>query len=359
MSLIFQDPTNAQSKFLLESLIEAGEASQQGGGLFAFASSRGLKLLFEDPVFKSFTDSNRFDLVIGVDAVTDLSALETAAAIAAGSNGLEVQVFMHNRGGSLFHPKFSWFQGGQSGTLIVGSGNLTGGGLRGNWEAFAVENLDAEAVAETAAIWESWMQANSDSLHAVDDEQVIAKANANASARQPSAGDSEPDSEESILESDDLKIKVESLPVLVAEIPKGGTRWNQANFDLATFQEFFGATPGQQHRVILRHVSDSGSLEEIESRPSVAVVSQNYRFELGAAAGLTYPTTGRPIGVFVRIATRLFVYKLVMPGDQPHGALESFLQAHSTVPLGRMKRVRTDSDTLKAAWPTSPLWATT
>jgi hypothetical protein len=36
-------------------------------------------------------------------------------------------VFLHNRPGAVFHPKFCWFHTGTGGNLVTGSGNLTAG----------------------------------------------------------------------------------------------------------------------------------------------------------------------------------------------------------------------------------------
>ncbi len=44
--------------------------------------------------------------------------------------------------------------------------------------------------------------------------------------------------------------------VLIAEIPRSGNRWKQANFDIDTFQNFFGATPGDNsQRILLRNIT--------------------------------------------------------------------------------------------------------
>jgi hypothetical protein len=134
--------------------------------------------------------------------------------------------------------------------------------------------------------------------------------------------------------------------VLIAEIPKGGPRWNQANFDLETFRNFFGASPGRTQRVIMTHVDIDGRLGPQEVRPSVSVKSHNYRFELDAAGNLTYPRKGRPIAVFVRVATRTFRYRLFMPGSQGYQEVNVYLKGHEPGRANRVRRYRTNVGSL-------------
>ncbi len=115
--------------------------------------------------------------------------------------------------------------------------------------------------------------------------------------------------------------------MLVAEIPKAGNRWAQANFDLANYEGFFGAKVGSQRRISLHHVDASGALGEVESRPSVEVASQNYRFELAAARGRDYPSEGSPIGVFLRLGTGEFLYALLLPGEAGYRQVDNLLSA--------------------------------
>ena len=144
--------------------------------------------------------------------------------------------------------------------------------------------------------------------------------------------------------------------VLVAEIPKSGDRWKQANFDLANFINFFGASQTVARRAYFFHVRADGTVGHQEVRPAVVVVSQNYRFELDAASGVDYPTNGRPIGVFVRIASRTFIYTLVMPGEPAHVAMNQLLARSVPNPGQRMRRVVFSAGQVQAAWGDSPLW---
>lgn len=146
------------------------------------------------------------------------------------------------------------------------------------------------------------------------------------------------------------------LRVLVAEIPKAKNRWKQANFDLATFEGFFGAKLGTLSTIQLQHVGSDGTLSAVEITPSVEVKSRNFRFELQAASGLRYPSDGRPIAVFVQQPSGVFLYRLVMPNDVDHASLVSFLSAKWRGRADRMRRVLTTVQELQEYWPASPLW---
>ena len=77
-------------------------------------------------------------LLVGIDAVTNRHALERLQELEHQYESLSVHVF-RNPTDALFHPKvarFDYPDGRRS--MIVGSGNLTPGGLRQNFEAFSV-----------------------------------------------------------------------------------------------------------------------------------------------------------------------------------------------------------------------------
>ena len=174
------------------------------------------------------------------------------------------------------------------------------------------------------AYWNDWVSQSACYLKPLTDQEVIARVAKNTIRAKAWKDISIPEVEavdiedvssdsEATEESNEWNYQNNSL-VLFAEIPRSGNRWNQANFDVTTFESFFGATAGDNsQRILLRNVESARILGDIEVRPSVSVRSQNYRFELEAAAGLLYPTTGRPIGVFIRLSTRMFIYKIFMP----------------------------------------------
>jgi len=343
----FQDP-GADSGYLLEALVQECVGATSGGGIFAWTNASGVKSFLGDEAFIKFAKKGKFDLVVGVDSITDEAAINALVERDGSLANLQVRAFLHDQG-ALFHPKLAWFESKKGLTLIVGSGNLTMGGLKGNWEAFSISRVSGSEANAIRKRLDAWLNDWDGVLIPVTDPRVIERAKKNTG------------NERSLKRGLGKKVPPETISdegadALVAEIPMAGGRWSQANFDLANYEGFFGAKVGTQRRILLYNVSDAGSLGEVESRPSVEVASQNYRFELAGARGLDYPTDGRPIGAFVRLQTGQFLYMLVMPGNAHHPALDAFLDAKWTGRADRMRRVRTSVAELRAAWPTSPLW---
>ncbi len=343
-----QDPAWPDSSYLLEEILIASQGATSGAGAFAFASEAGIKLLFHDSDFQKFLSKYPFHLTIGVDAITDTKALKAISSCVAENQNLKARVFWGPVPGTIFHPKLCWFRSRLRAKALVGSGNLTAGGLRGNCEAFSVAELTATQLASWETKWTTWSEFHKSDFLALDDPRVVKQAgqNAIANAKTPKT------TNQILIEEEDGKISVgrsrhDSDAVLIAEIPRGGSRWNQANFNLETFRGFFGASPGRTQRIILTHVDTDGALGEQEIRPSVSVKSNNHRFELEAASGLEYPTKGRPIAVFVRVATRTFRYRLLMPGDSAYRRAAAYLAQNVEQEGSQMRRLVTSVKTVR------------
>lgn len=352
MQLFLQDRSDPRAPSLHETILELCERASRGGGAFAFATRDAVRLLLRDSVFQAFASKGSFQLIVGVDDITNINALDALQQASNELRGLTVSVFYHTLPGSLFHPKFCWFMHRSKGYLIVGSGNLTARGLRGSWEAFSVTELKPEFASSLEAQWAQWLQLHRSRLRPLDDPEVRARAAQNVVQRKPAqARVVEVEAEPALAEAAEHE-------ALVAEIPRASTRWNQANFSREIFEGFFGVRPGNVKRVVLQSVDLDGTLGALENRPGVSVKSHNFRFELEAAAGLDYPAHGRPIAVFIRIAPGTFRYLLSMPDEPHHERLASFLDKE----LGdrhrpnRVRRVITNTSSLLLAWPESPLW---
>ena len=129
--LHIQDPFFSDSYTLHEALIKSCSPSIIGYGAYAFASKGGIELLLKDKEFDSLLERGSYSLIIGIDGITNVASLEALNKILENKPTLDVRAFHHNNKGSLFHPKISDFKNEQgNGSLIVGSGNLTIGGLR-------------------------------------------------------------------------------------------------------------------------------------------------------------------------------------------------------------------------------------
>ena len=410
MRFCIQDPSYKESMYLHESLLMACEDGVTGGGAYAFASQGGIELLFADETFNRFMDTGYFYLVVGMDDITNVKALRTLRDFEEQYNGhLIVKAYVHNSRGSTFHPKYSWFKKKESGVLVIGSGNLTQQGLRHNREAYTVVDCDEKTIDGIVEEWNSWIAHSQPFLFDVDDSLVLSiaaknttKTNAIAKAKQEITDKPESPEETALKdlfrsqpknfrkkgeakapkpkaphdEDDDKKTSiVMPLPeeydeddaywtlnpdssVLVAEIPRSGNRWKQVNFSKEIFENFFGATCGENgvYRVLLKSINSSGIMGETEVRPSVSVSSHNYRFELDAATGIDYPEDGkRPIGVFAKVSEREFLYELVMPGDAGYDSLITAMSSRQPITT-KMRRLIYRCEEITQETPELSIW---
>lgn len=380
MPLHIQDPTNPDSDYLVDVLLDACRGATVGGGAFAFLSAGGVQLLLKDEIFKDFLARGRFDLLVGVDAITDRAAIDALSTVRREHPSIGARVFVPSHPRSIFHPKVAWFDAGDGGLLVTGSGNLTAGGLRWNIEAFAVEHLDAPAMADLRLRWDEYLALTVECQLEPEDGRVVALLERNAARRramreagitEPGEGGEEPRQEAPMVAregelseplvpaaqpADELPAIESGTEILVAELPRASNRWSQANFDQATFFGFFGASRTVQRRAYFFHLRGNGTLGFQEVRPAVAVQSKNYRFELEAASGLAYPADGRPIGVFAKVGARTFVYMLLMPTQPGHQEMENLLARSARVGGGTLKRIVFLASEVRTAWPLSPLW---
>lgn len=365
MRLQIQDYDWGDSHTLHEALLHASEYSIKGGAAFAFVTRSGVKLLLEDRSFLDFLKNFPFLLVIGTDAITDERVLNQLKELIEKRPNLTVKAFYHKRSDATFHPKFCWFRREVGGVCIVGSGNLTASGLRKNWEAYSLSNVSEQEMNEIEMQWDRWLTHNAEYIKDISDQEVIQKVRSNGLISRKIRENIPPRTlavmqEENLSLGDDEEPDVWQFsdvdPVLIAEIPKAANRWNQANFDKDNFINFFGAIPGDNSlRILLRNVNENGSLNDIEIRPSISVRSHNWRFELEAAAGISYPRTGRPIGVFIKISNRMFLYTLHLPSSPEYHDLKNYLDRSVGLIVGnRMRRLRTDVRTLHENCPALP-----
>ena len=364
--LHIQDPSYSRSYSTHEALVHTCSNSVSGFGAFAFASAKGIELLFEDDEFDRLLERGQYFLIVGIDEITNTASIGALEKIRENRPNLEIKVFLHNER-SIFHPKVSFFRDEHGkGQLVIGSGNLTIGGLRQNRECFAMVHLSKEKATAVQEEWQSWLDESGVFLKDLDDPEVLRRASENVrmllrknrrqdNGEQPPEPIQEPEAE---LEPDANWIFTHENKALIAEIPRSGARWKQANFDKGTFENFFGATPGDNsQRVIFRHTLANAELSEFEVRTSVSVRSQNYRFELDAASGLDYPSTGVPIAVFVEISKRFFIYELFMPSSAQHAVLQHWLDSKWTGRQDRKKRIIVTAGDIDHVMAEANLWA--
>ena len=83
--------------------------------------------------------------------------------------------------------------------------------------------------------------------------------------------------------------------------------------------------------------------------------SANFRFEIGAGAGLAYPSKGHPILVFEQTTEDDFSYILLMPGQADHARVQKYLD-DAYERTNKKLRVQITAGDLQKAWPDCPLF---
>lgn len=338
---------------LLACILDACQGAHRGGGIFAWTTVHGVRALLDNPTFLAFTKQGDFDLIVGTDSITDSKAVDTLRNRANDIPRLAVRAFIHDEQ-PLFHPKMIWFEKGSSLILIVGSGNLTRGGLQSNWEIFTCSRLAGNAASHMIDQIADWLDTQLEHLAPLDDprvDEVVAQ----------NAGDERTLRQSPTRRSQEDDQPAEGHACLVAEIPKnrknsaGDSLFSQANFTQTVFEEFFLVHAGQTD-VLLYHVRPDGSLDELESRQGrYKPVSKNYYIELGSVTGMPYPSNGSPIGIFRRLLTNEVLYLVRLPGEDGYAQLDVLLSARWDGNIRLKRRVEVTDIELAFAWSDCPL----
>lgn len=352
MALTLQTPGEVTS--LHAALVDAATGAKGGFAAFAFATSTGIDTSFAEPAFRKLLTGGQFRLVIGLDAITDTAALAALKTAQAALPKAAISLFYNFKGGALFHPKTMFFRRALGGVCLTGSGNLTLGGLRNNWEAFWKADISEVEASALEAQWTQWLTIHQDNLLPVDDPRVEAQAKLNAKSMALVLKATKETDGEALASIEEGAAEVASLnPFLIAEVPKN--RPGQADFGIDTYQGFFGVTLGSPRHVTFFQVQPTGALAAPEHRQAVAVKSSNYRFEVEALSGLSHPSTGHFILIFERIGKSEYRYVLLQPGEAGHTSVQRFLDANYLAQGNLKRRVVVTRSDVQAAWPGNPL----
>jgi hypothetical protein len=383
--LRFQDPTSGATRYLDEEILDllVDAAVVEIDAMFAFASALGTAAILGSGPFQAYMErGGTFKLLVGLDAITSRPALETIASVATKYGTTFVGRVFKNEYATLFHPKLIRARRADgSQRLLVGSGNLTPGGLRSNFEAFGVLNLPA-GVDPIDADWDRFLAEHKDEITPIDADalargeanQAKSKATSKAIGGAGKAGKALPIGvpalapEEAAEDPGDALEAVSETPetygaavaptvddrMLIAEVPKAAGRWRQVGFNGDVVEQFFQAKPNSPDRVSLSRWTGTGY--EVEpTRPVVlSGINLNHRIEFRARPGDDYPAKGRPILLLREVGVRTFTYVMPYPGEPGHAELVALLAARPSVGQG-VRRVIAGRGDVVAAWPGMPL----
>lgn len=350
--LVIQDDCFSNALHLDEIILSSIPTAVSGGGAFAFASKEGLSAIFDSDEFRTYYRKYRFDLIIGVDAVTDIGALEKALELSRTSKGsLRVRAYCDQGSRFIFHPKFVWLrdQDVSNCATIVGSGNLTLSGLQSNVEAFSWNSHNESSINEVVNTWDRWVEECeiAGRLYDIDDSSIreLALRNIRQKMKIGSRAEEvyrEGDGLKEVSfvqqESPSVKSKFSETDTFICGIPRQtGRGWSQFNMPKKYFQEYFGfdskdSESNRRRRILMQSVDESGALGEVESRTGViSSTSSNYRIELQAAKGLSgIPKGENPYVVFLKVGSRSYRYTVICPNSAFFGSVLDFAKKHDS-----------------------------
>lgn len=360
--------------------------------LVAFASYGGVSALTEY-IEEGKSKGMKIKVVLGIDQKgTSKEALEEVL-----TWNVDSWIF-HTSSNNIFHPKVYLFENRDIFTLIVGSNNLTVPGLAQNIECSLLikDTIDPSSVHDDFyRYWKGILDGTETHLYSLTkkliDDLYKNKIITSEEQRSKRYDDGTDKKEETKTESITFKkapvqkfpdgfrpkrlvkvkqvkttkkvtkeveksVKIESA-VLIAEIPKSGNRWKQANFSQDIFEEFFGATKGDNsYKVKLTNIKKDGTLGEVIESQSVTVSSKNYRFELRCdETNQPYPSgEDRPIGLFVKEDAQNYLYQVLMPSDDAYKKIKDYLYMETANQKGRkdlMRRHIADVEAIHALYP--------
>ena len=359
LSVCIQDPTHTGTTYLYEAILAAAGQATEWRGLYAFATRDGVDHLIEDKIVHDLMNGGgEIDLVVGVDAVTNRATLERMQELELRHANFRPRVFWNESRG-LFHPKVSDFGLANGGRIvIVGSGNLTPGGLMGNFEAYTVIRSDQGDEIDIGAL-EAFLERHADGIRRIDEEALERAA---ANVIRPLAG----------ARRGGVRVRrrrARAKPVaplarratdfgrvLLAQVPRAGGRWAQVHFNAHVIHGYFRLNRLDIERVYLTRVSPDATRAEVEVRRCVfsAGSNRNHKIEVGAAKDIAYPDDGRPILVFKERQLRTYDYILLMPDDDGYSAMLN-LSNRLPSPGQGLPRPITDMTEVGGVWPDCPL----
>lgn len=354
--------------------------------LVAFASYGGITAL-SPYILKVKNNNVKIKVILGVDQLcTSKEALEEVL-----TWGVDAYVY-YTLGGNIFHPKVYLFENNDFYTLIVGSNNLTEGGLVKNVEcSLLVQDLRGTSVENAFySYWKDILDGSDKNLYPLtkqlidqlfadkiipsERERLIVSCASRDSSVQGqkqnkySKAEIQRNPEGFIpkrikrvvkakineIDSTTTEIPLEvSEQVLIAEIG-GGPRWKQVNFPIAIFEDFFGAKRGDNsYWINILNIAYDGTLGNVEKRQAVSVKSQNYRFEINCEETKgAYPgESNRPIAIFIKIGPDEFLYHVLRHEHFAYDKVKEYLYKESQNNNRELKRAIIHSEALHVVYP--------
>lgn len=325
--------------------------------LVAFVTLDGLLRIGAEPsgTLDNFilNTTKRLSWIVGIDAVTTSDALVCLRGLQDRSGGrCSIRAFSSSAG-SLFHPKLFIFEKADgSGHVLIGSNNLTPGGLESNTEiAVLIEELTTDELLEWDRIWqqalvrrEAIMDINDDLIHQVENER---KRDLRRRRRVV------------VREEEETEPSYVGIRVLIRYIAKAGGRTSQVHFSLGKVRDFFHLIPGSTDEITLQMVQPGELLGRIETgrRLIFSNVNKNAKIEMEGLRDKipdNYPADGRAILIVQEVESNHYRYMVLLPRNNGYNQLHNYLDSVSQQGLALKEDIMTIAQLLEI-WPDYPI----
>ena len=278
-------------------------------------------------------------------------------------------------------------------SALVGSSNLTGGGLFRNDEASLVWHPDLADASERRA-WESfidaiapWLDPSDPTILGTASRKVLTaevqagrlpqeialpstrsrqagtrrktprRSRRRPPPRRPLTGPAPPPPGPARRRARVPASSPPGLSVLIARLVFGGSRrWPQWELNRDVLQQFFRVTAAG-NTIQREAVKRNGSVQPPESTPLVIGVGRNRRLEFPEPDGRSDPAPRAVLLVVVDRSPSPFRYAVLLPGDAQYAAMAALNRATPAVGqhVPATKRVVVTYAALQAVWPRCPL----
>lgn len=397
--MIVHQPYDKQLGIQLIEFIESNRYSQLTI-MVAYAKLSGVYRIF--PYIDKFhKNGGEVRLVIGIgqqnttyDALLQLSKLSD-----------KLFVFHSESIAQTFHIKCYWLKGENESWYAIGSNNLTAGGLFSNYELSITNSVTGDKAirvnSELESIYNTYADLSSVCSHEVDNafldqllsdnyvvreiqqRKALAEVAKQARANTPKTklfGNevfTAPLLPEEYRKAKVTKSKKDSAVqpktkrvqqiapsatdkyennYLIRLVPRAGDRSKQVHFTVDLLDKYFCLTPGDG--ILVQEMLSTGEVGEIEQRQVVfSQRNRNVKIELAGAALLdtNYPDNPdtRPVLILKRVNANLFVYMIIMDGNDGYSAINSRLRS---LPAGRSLPYEViDESTMFSLWSDCPI----
>jgi len=327
--------------------------------LSAFASAGAVEAL--EPFIDVFlSKDNQLEAIVGLDlGGTDKHALRRLHSLTAAYHGqAKVWVWDAPQRGSIFHPKLYLLRKSRKVSAVIGSANLTLGGLGSNLEsivALAEIAADSEDARELVSIWETFSQP-SPPLKRSFLRELTAELLAELATRLPdksreeqdSGGPSRGDLWKSL---STVVLPATGKPRTRQPMPPGirsylvmdildETRSTQVQPPAEVMERFFGVPSGADAAIEVSIVTSEGISQPIARH----IVKSSYmrRIEIPQIRDLA-----RPCGIVViRLpkSKNRFAYKLIPQSSKDYSTLDNLLKKKGTTARTRRHLIGVPSD---------------